>query len=166
MGIHRLHWTPDGVMFKPEHFRAWLFTAEPGERVIYWSGHMRADQRRYPHLRELGDYAALMAELGAISLTQKRKDALVYQYFAVRSELRATSLPKAVSTGQIEVDVFRALRAVGDRDAGKSVTRAIRDALSASEDDSQAMLTRLIAEGWVTPGRPPTITEAGKAVLI
>jgi hypothetical protein len=163
---HRLHWNPDAVVYTMDQFRDWMFSAPQGDRCLYHIGQMLTDQEDRPHLKFLGDYAALMSEFGAVVITQRRVDAGMYQYFAARREFKLRSLPKAVATGEIPVRLFLSLRAVNDRSSDVSARRAIRDALSCSEDESQEMLEEMMKTGLVKKGRPPKITDAGKAVLI
>lgn len=163
---HRLHWNPDAVVYTMDQFKDWMFSAPQGDRCLYHIGQMLTDQEDRPHLKVLGDYAALMSEFGAVVITQRRVDDGLYQYFAARREFKLRSLPKLVATGEIPVRLFLALRAVHDRSSDVSARRAIRDALSCSEADSQNMLDEMMRAELVKAGRPPKITDAGKAALI
>lgn len=149
-----------------DQFKDWMFSAPQGDRCLYHIGQMLTDQEGMPHLKVLGDYAALMSEFGAVVITQRRVDAGLYQYFAARREFKLRSLPRLVATGEIPVRLFLALRAVDDRSSDVSARRAIRDALSCSEADSQDMLDQMIRAELVKAGRPPKITDAGKASLL
>lgn len=163
---HRLHWNPDAVVYTLDQFRDWMFSAAQGERCLYHIGQMLTDQEERPHLKPLGDYAALMSEFGAVVITQRRVDAGLYQYFAARRRFNLRTIPKAVAVGEIDVRLFLSLRAVHERSPDMSARRAVRDALSCSEAESQEMLDAMIKAKLVKAGRPPKITDVGKAVLI
>ena len=127
---------------------------------------MSVDQEARPFLKGLGDYAALMSEFGVIMLNQKRVEHGHYQYFASRTDRRLTSMPKAVSVGDIEVRLYLALRSVHNRASNVSAKRAIRHELSCSEDESEKILLKLITQSLIKDGRPPHITEQGKVALL
>lgn len=165
-GNHKLHWSPDAVVYKLDQFRDWMFSAARGERCLYHIGQMLVDQEERPDLKLLGDYVVLMSEFGALVITQRRVGEGLYQYFAARREFNLRSIPRSVSTGDINVRLFLSLRAVNSRPADVSARRAIRDTLSCSEIESQKILDAMIAADLVKPGRPPTVTDAGKEVLI
>lgn len=143
-----------------------MFGAVQGERCLYHIGQMLTDQEERPHLKPLGDYAALMSDFGAVVITQRRVDDGLYQYFAARRNFNLRTIPKSVATGEIEVRVFLSLRAVHQRSSDMSARRAVRDALSCSEAESQDMLDAMIKAELVKHGRPPKITDIGKAVLV
>lgn len=163
---HQLHWNPDAVAYTVDQFRDWMFSAPQGDRCLYHIGQMLIDQIELPHLKLMGDYAALMSEFGALVITQRRVDDGLYQYFAARREYKLRSLPKQVATGEIPVRLFLALRSVHNRSPDVSARRAIRDALSCTESGSQEMLFNLMRAGLIKDGRPPIITDEGKAALI
>lgn len=162
---YRLHWIPDCVAFDRDQLRDWLFRARAGERCLYHIGQMLIDQEDRPTLRLMGDYAALMAEFGVILLNQKRVAAGLYQYFASRTSVQVRSVPRAVASGDVEIRLFLSLRAIHTRAPDVSARRAVRDALSCSEHASQEVLDSMMAAGLLSPGRPPTITDAGMMVI-
>ena len=143
-----------------------MFSAPQGDRCLYHIGQMLTDQEDRPHLKLLGDYAALMSEFGAVVITQRRVDAGLYQYFAARREFKARNLPRSVASCEIPVRLFVALRAVNERETRISARRSIRDAMSCSETESIDILQELIESDLIDNGRAHKITSAGKAALI
>lgn len=161
----RPHWTPDAVVYALPQLRDWLFAAAASERCLYHVGQMLVDQEDRPQLKRLGDYAALMADLGALVLTQRRMGDGLYQYFAARTGLAARSLPRAVSTCEVDVPLYLAIRAVHTRPAAMAARRAICRALSCSEAEAGDIFQRLVSDGLIEDGRPPVLTDAGRKAL-
>lgn len=127
---------------------------------------MVVDQEDRPFLRDLGEYALLMSDFRAVILIQKRRDEGVYMYLATRTEFPIRRVPQAVATGEIGVKEFLTLKAVAERSPDKSARRAVRDALSCSEEYSQFMLEAMVKQGLIEDGRPPLITRSGRRLLL
>lgn len=163
---HRLHWTPDAVAFNLDQFRDWVFSAPRGDRCLYHIGQLLVDQEERPGLKALGDYAALMSDYGAVVITQKRIEAGMYQYFAARRDFNILAVPKSLATGAIDVETFISLRSILERPTESSARRVIRDVLSCSEAYSQEIMDKLIKQGFVKAGRPPTVTNKGREAMV
>lgn len=111
---------------------SWCRVAERGQQYIYHLGSLARDRRASGILNIVADTAMLLAETRFLRLQQER---MVFSspeddrwvYLATRSGTGYA--PRAVISLRISSFEWRALRAVRDREAGMSVTRAIRDAM-------------------------------------
>lgn len=166
---HRPHWVPDAVVYELEQFRDWMFAADHGERCLYHIGMMMVDQENRPNLKDLGDYAALMADCGAISITQKRIGEGMYQYYACRTDKPCRMLPRAVAMGEINVRIYLILRAIHTRENRVSAKKAIRDAVTITEAEATKVLQMFVDAGMVNKGKPPAtgpyLEKSGLEVL-
>lgn len=152
---YRPHWQPDAVVYSLEQFRDWMFTASPGERCIYHTGQMLIDQETRPFLKDLGNYAVLMADFGAVRIAQKRAGDGIFQYFASRTETGTGTLPRSVTLGEVNVRTYKVLAAIHNRETRVSARKAIRDAITSTEDEAVAIFDQLVASGVVNKGKPP-----------
>lgn len=151
-------------------FRAWFRGAAPGELCFYHSGSLAQDREKDSELMELADLIAIIHDGGAISLRQFRTSLPitdVWTYVAVRS--RGGHAPASVLAGTLTPVEYRALRAIRDRDADISATRAIRDATSRSSSDVGAaiVLDALKRRSLIepAPGRGWQVSNAGYLAL-
>lgn len=126
-------------------FCEWVRTSRPGETCVYHAGHLVADRARDKDLASLADTVNLMDELAVVGLRQFRQYLAivdVWMYIAVR---RAGGFPpRSLLSQKINSTDFRALRAIRDRAADISVTRAIRDAISASAISSDDLAVSVL----------------------
>lgn len=142
------------MVYNLGQFRDWMFSAAAGERCLYHSGQMLADQDGRPDLKHLGRYVVLMTDLGAVRIIQKRADENLYQYFASRTDMPARNLPRSVALGDVSVATYKVLSAIHMRERRVSVKKAIRDAITITEEEAAEILDRMIAAGIVNPGTP------------
>lgn len=117
----------------------WSRTAGAGQQYLYHVGSLARDRRTSPVLNIVADTALLLSETRYLRLQQQRQDYSRededrWVYIAVRSGTGFA--PVFVTTLRISSFEWRALKAVRDREAGISATRAIRDALSYSTPTS------------------------------
>ncbi len=136
----------------------WLRTAVEADWCVYHSGNLAYDRARDTALNALSDLVLLLSETDYLRTTQRRQFLFitdVWVYVAHRTGYGHA--PKSLLTGKLTAPEFRALRAVRDRDADISASRAIRDALSASmtssDDLAGAMFERLKERKWVTEAK-------------
>lgn len=158
----------EGMVFDTTGFRRWIKRASVGDTCLYHAGNLSSDRSADPVLNDLADTVMLLHETGAVRTTQYRQYLYitdVWAYIAIRSA--GGYAPKAIIAGTLTSRDWRALRAVRDRDADISATRAIRDALAASwsSSDAQArdLLDSLAARKLVeeAPGKGWKVTAAG-----
>lgn len=126
-------------------FCEWVRTARPGETCVYHAGNLAADRATDQDLAHLADMVALMNELAAIRLRQFRQYLAivdVWCYIAVRHA--GGFVPRSLLSQKITSTDYRALRAIKDRAADISVTRAIRDAISASAISSDDLAVSVL----------------------
>jgi hypothetical protein len=117
----------------------WSRMAGAGQQYLYHVGNLARDRRASVILNSVADTALLLCETRFLRLQQQRQayareDEDRYVYIAVRSGTGYA--PLSVTSLRISSFEWRALRAVRDREAGISATRAIRDALVASSPTS------------------------------
>lgn len=126
-------------------FLRWFKAARAGDTCLYHAGNLATDRAKDGHLNDLADTVMLLNETGAVRASQYRQYLFimdVWSYIAIRAN--GGYIPKDIVTGKITSREWRALRAVRDRDADISATRAIRDALSASWLSSDATAKDLL----------------------
>lgn len=122
----------------------WLKTAGEGDWCVYHSGNLAYDRVRDSDVNDLSDMVLLLTETDYLRTTQRRQYLFitdVWVYVAHRTG--RGHAPRAILNGTITASDFRALRAVRDRDADISATRAIRDALSATMSSSDVIATQM-----------------------
>jgi hypothetical protein len=117
----------------------WSRMASAGQHYLYHVGNLARDRRASVILNNVADTALLLCETRFLRLQQQRaayarEDEDRFVYIAVRSGTGYA--PLFVTSLRISSFEWRALRAVRDRDAGVSATRAIRNALSYSTPTS------------------------------
>lgn len=160
--------TAPSVAYDVRMFCGWFRSARAGDVCFYHAGNLALDRARDEDLANLADTVSLLNDGGAISLRQFRRHlplADVWVYVAQRNQ--GGHAPAALISGKITSVDFRALRAVRDRDADISVTRAIRDAISASSissDDLAASVFNSLRDRKLVeeaPGKGWQISRAG-----
>lgn len=157
-----------GIAYDVRMFCGWLKVAHPGDTCVYHAGNLALDRASDPDLAALADTAMLLAELRAVELRQFRQYLAiidVWCYIAVRA--KGGLLPRGLLTQKLSSIDYRALMAVRDRAADISVTRAIRDAISASaissDDLAASVFTSLRDRKLVeeAPGKGWRVSAAG-----
>lgn len=150
----------------------WCKTAAVGEGVIYHAGEISVDRRKDDNINALADTVLLLAETGFVSCTQRRQYLYVedvWAYWAIRA--RDGYAPRALIDGKLTSFEWRALKALRDRDADISATRAVRDALSfamsSSDQSAEALLQGLKARRLVeeAPGKGWQLSKLGVGAL-
>lgn len=162
----------EGMVFDTTGFRRWIKRASVGDTCLYHAGNLSSDRNADPVLNDLADTVMLLSETGAVRTTQYRQYLYitdVWAYLAIRASGGYT--PREIIAGTLTSRDWRALRAVRDRAADISATRAIRDVLSASWSSSDAaareILDSLAARKLVeeAPGKGWQLTAAGLRAL-
>lgn len=146
----------------------WAGSACRGEFVIYHAGSLTLDRTTDQSLNQLADTIHILQETGFVTASQKRfhlQITDVWAYIATRTGRGYA--PSGLLSRKITSFEWRALKAVRDRDADISVTRAIRDAVSSTLISSDDLATeifdtilakKLIAEA---PGKGWTLSQSG-----
>lgn len=71
-----------------DEFSAWLAKADPGDQVVYYTGELATDceagTTEAVRLADLRDAVQLARERGLVMLAQRRRNALSFNYIAVR----------------------------------------------------------------------------------
>ena len=152
----------------------WSRMASAGQQYLYHIGNLARDRRASAILNSVADTALLLCETRFLRLQQERaayarEDEDRFVYIAVRSGTGYA--PLFVTNLRISSFEWRALRAVRDREAGISATRAIRDALSSSTptslDVARSMIELLQQRQLIEPaaGKGWTLSPAGLEAL-
>lgn len=148
---------------------AWARKAQPRDAVIYHVGQLVTDRQRVIGLHDLAETVGLLQDTGFLVGSQAPMSLAAFTgrvYWAIRTG--GGWMPKSVADQRIDATVFRALRAVRDRDAAMSATRTIRDSLALSETLAVDVLTRLYALRLIQEapgGRGWQLTELGQRML-
>ena len=163
---------PSHIVGTVRDLTRWAKTATTGEFCIYHAGELNVDRHRDQNINTLADTVLLFNETGLVSLSQRRtylniED--VWSYHATRTT--GGYAPQAILDGKLTSFEWRALKAVRDRDADISATRAIRDALSfvlpSSDKAANEILEALKARRFVVeaPGKGWDLSKAGLGAL-
>ncbi len=153
---------------------AWARAAIAGNRCVYHMGSLARDRRASETVNALADTALLLFETRYLRLQQRRlplsiEDEDRWCYLAIRAT--AGYAPRAIIALRITSFEWRALRALRDRDADISATRAVRDALGysspASFDVARSMLELLRERELIcpAPGKGWALSSAGLEAL-
>lgn len=111
----------------------WAKEAQPGEFVVYHAGTLSIDRQDDENLNLLADTVHLFQETSFLAATSKRTFLQIMDVWAYTATRTGRGYaPSAVLNQKLTSFEWRALRAIRDRDPDISVTRAIRDALSAA----------------------------------
>ena len=150
----------------------WLKTAVEGDWCVYHSGNLAYDRMRDESLNLLSDMVLLLTETDYLRTTQRRQYLFITDVWVYVAHRTASGhAPKALLTGKMTSIEYRALRAVRDRDADISASRAIRDALSATMSSSDALAASMFDtirdRGWISEakGRGWEISQAGLRIM-
>lgn len=154
---------------------SWSRTAFAGNRCAYHVGSLARDRRASEVVNALADTALLLFETRYLRLQQRRLPLSVpeeglWTYLAIRSA--AGYAPRAIIALRISSFEWRALRALRDRDADVSATRAVRDALAysspASFDVARSMLELLRDRDMIcpAPGKGWALSKTGLEALL
>lgn len=149
-------------------FCAWFKGARPGDTCVYHAGNLAHDRTTDSDLADLADTVMLLNNLQAVKLRQFRQYlAIIDLWCYVAVKAAGGFAPRSIIDMRLTAQDYRALVAVRDRAADISVTRAIRDALSASmaspEDGSVAIFNRLKNRKLIeeAPGKGWQVSPAG-----
>jgi hypothetical protein len=151
------------IIADPTSLIRWLKTAAPGEQKIYHAGMLAADRIETPDLDDLARLVAILSETGFLHASQYRQELpllTVSVYVATRTGKGYA--PSGLISGKLLPLEFEALKAVLQRDADISVTRAVRDALSTNDASANAIIAALKAKGLIqdAPGKGFALSKA------
>lgn len=158
---------PDVVAFSVPQIIRFIFRARQGSVIYYHHGNLLDDARRDPNTRHNGRYISTCISLGLLAPRQERAFDTETHYFAVRTSESAAApgMPRNTLDGTITPDEYEALRAIDERQASISTSRAIRDALGISDDQASQMRNDFINRGWLTHERLPAPTALGVSMM-
>lgn len=142
-----------------------VLSSKRDERLIYHSGDLATDSTTDARVRDKTAYINLTAQLGLVGLRQERVGEHWSNYVAVRSDMPIKAAPSRVLHLDLTVEQWRALHAMVERQAHVSVQRAMRSALQCSNEHAAELLRNMIRDGWISHGRPPELTDLGRAML-
>lgn len=148
----------------------WASLAPAGDFVVYHVGNLGADRAANPALHQLAETVLLLQETGWVvgsSIPLHLAGFMGTSYGVTRTGRGAA--PMSVLSNRISAQLWYALRAVRDRDADYSAVRAIRDALSCSENHAADLMALLYAKGWVQAaevGKGYELTPDGLRALL
>ena len=66
----------------PNDLASWAGAAKPGEAIVYYRGFLYNDRRGRKKIRDLADFAYMIAQSGAINIVQRRHGFHDYEYIA------------------------------------------------------------------------------------
>ena len=164
--------TSTNIAYDTKGFCRWLKSAKEGQTCVYHAGNLSLDRSLDPFLNELADTVMLVQETGGIITKQWRQYLPItdlWCYVAIRT--RNGFVPKSIQSQKITALDYRAMRAIRDRDADISASRAIRDAISASWSSSDTfakqILTALKDQGFLeeAPGKGWQLSAAGLRMM-
>jgi hypothetical protein len=148
---------------------AWARQAKAGDRCVYHIGNLVADRSAFPALHQLAETVLLLQETGWLVGAQQRIRLPTvdgWSYACVRTG--SGRAPRAVLAGTITATHYRAMEAIRARAAAVSVTRAVRDALSVSDDTAAELVSTMRRKGWVIeqPVKGWELSPAGTKLLV
>lgn len=165
---------PSHVVASVPEFIKWLKAAMPNEICLYHTGDIGVDRKKLTltYINDLADTAMLLSETGYVILSQSRYYLPTHDGWAYHAQRTGRGYaPKAIMDGKLTSFEWRALRALRDRDADISATRAVRDALSfamsSSDQSAEALLQALKARRLVqeAPGKGWELSKLGVGAL-
>lgn len=148
----------------------WASTAPAGDFVVYHVGNLGRDRVENPALHQLAETVHLMQECGWVvgSSVPLHLAGFMGTSYGVTRTGRGF-LPREVLHQRLTAAEWYALRAVRDRDPDYSAVRAIRDALSCSENHAADLMALLYARGLVRAaevGKGYELTPDGLRALL
>ncbi|MCA0204309.1 MAG: hypothetical protein LCH92_08205 [Proteobacteria bacterium] len=139
-----------------ESLGRWVQDASPRDACIYHIGTLASDRTESPDLNDVAEVVTILQEARCVIPTSHRfrtAAATGWTYIATRTE--APAGPMGIIRGIVTPSEWRALIAIRDRDHDTSITRAIRNAVSSSLGNSDAVagtiLASLKSKGLVAP---------------
>lgn len=149
---------------------AWAANAPAGDFVVYHVGNLGTDRATNTALHELAETVLLLQETGWLvgSSVPLHLAGFIGTSYGVTRTGRGF-VPQSILHNRITAAEWYALRAVRDRDADYSAVRAIRDALSCSENHAADLMALLYAKGWVQAakvGKGYELTPEGLRVML
>ncbi|MBK8772907.1 MAG: hypothetical protein IPM06_21090 [Rhizobiales bacterium] len=147
----------------------WAATAKPKETATYHVGNLAVDRGSNPGLHDMAEIVRLLQETGWLIQATRSVNLAAIEgraYFTIRTG-RGWA-PRCVLSGAIDARIWRAMRALRDRQASQSSHRAIRDELGSTDGDAADVLALLYAKKWIEPApiKGFQLSDAGALAML
>lgn len=133
----------------------WAARAEAGQSVTYHIGNLGLDRVEAPTLHLLAETVMVFAEHQYISTSQviMRLPMESATWYSATRTGRGRP-PRSIMFDLCNAHHYRALEAVRERDASRSISRAIRDHMGCPEQTAQQFVATLPAKNWIERAEP------------
>lgn len=155
----------DAVAFTVVQCAFFVLKAKPNAKLLYHSGDLATDSATDVRAKDRQQYIGLAASFGLLSLRMVRIQENWSHYYALRTEESLRGMPMHVLQCDITPSEYKALVAINEKQASKSVSRTIRDALACSDQQAADIRNAMIERGWLANSRPPELTSTGRQLM-